>query len=233
MSSVQFRPCTCGSVSGFGTCKCLNELEKQNDWLFHQEKFCCNPDHNKFKQNGYFLLTDNNYCQLKKSETFEETLNRSNFPCSQPKNLFMLPCNCIADHRRKYSPWHAFYATHYHSQHQPCSHPNHVDYYKVQHFVVPSKPVWPHHCQQPLKGEFPEEIQKLSFIFGLECQCSTNKICLFCWRITRCNSLTFTKESCMSLHLLSEMFCAIQWDQIPIVTVPFKPLWNQDGSRNV
>jgi hypothetical protein len=29
------------------------------------------------------------------------------------------------------------------------------------------------------------------------------------------------------------MFCAIQWDQIPIVTVPFKPLWNQDGSRNV
>jgi hypothetical protein len=46
-------------------------------------------------------------------------------------------------------------------------------------------------------------------------------------------TLTYTKESCMSLHLLSEMFCAIQWDQIPIVTVPFKPLWNQDGSRNV
>jgi hypothetical protein len=40
-------------------------------------------------------------------------LNRSNFPCSQEAS-WIKQCNCIADHRHKYSPWHAFYTTHHH-----------------------------------------------------------------------------------------------------------------------
>ena len=228
MSSISFYPCHCENQNGFGSCPCLPEKAKKNEWSFHQKKYCNSKTHKKFKQNGYFILKTYHYCKIKKSERFEITKNKNHFPCTNESHW--MGCTCIINHTKLLTSQYTFYATHTHNQYFECQNVKHDGWYKKHHYKVPIRPVWPWLCHQPLKGHFTSQVKKLCVVFHLYCECS-QKVCTLCWRIAHNDSLTFPKNGVMNLVHLSKLFPFIKWNKISLNTVTFQPLYNQDGSK--
>ena len=231
MVLTKYQFCHCDSKNGFEECYCLSPSEKKMTWLYHQEKDCCNENHRIYLkgQNGYVLMEQNNFCVVKESKTFTVTKSRYNFPCEKEG----ITCDCIQKHRKVFKNLCSFYATHKHRQSMFCQNKNHENWHSTEHYYVGKSPVWPHLCHQPFKGKFITEILKLCKIFNLVCNCQNEKVCLLCWRISQCQSLTWSKTGgSMSLLFLLKLFPFIKWNDIKLHPVAFNPLWNQDGTRN-